>query len=64
MVEATDWTIKYLIADSAESIFFWSCMRGIIDRRLISNPNHIPNHEYDEIEIIVLIIIVDKNRIL
>lgn len=44
-VEAIDWTIKYLIDDSVERIFFWLCMRGIIDKRLISRPSHIPSHE-------------------
>jgi len=64
IVEAIDWTIKYLIADSADSMFFWLCISGIIDSRLISKPNHIPSQEYDEIEIMVLIMIVDKKRIL
>lgn len=63
-VEAAAWTIKYLIDDSVDRIFFCMCIIGIIDKRLISSPNHIPNHEYEEIEIRVLIKIVDKNRIL
>lgn len=64
IVEAIDCTIKYLIEDSADNIFFLLCIKGIIDNKLISNPNHIPNHEYEEIEIIVLRKIVVKNKIL
>lgn len=63
-VEAIDWTMKYLIADSADSMFLWLCIKGIIDRRLISSPNHIPSQEYDEIEISVLMIMVDMKSIL
>jgi len=64
IVDAIACVMKYLIEDSADSIFFWFCIRGIIDKRLISSPSHIPNHEYEEIEIIVLIIKVDMNIIL
>ena len=45
IVEAIACTIKYLIDDSVDKIFFWLCIRGIIDRRLISNPIHIPSQE-------------------
>lgn len=64
IVEAIDCTIKYLIADSADNMFFWLCISGMMDSRLISNPNHIPSQEYEEIEIIVLIMTVERNRIL
>lgn len=37
--------IKYLIDASEDKILFFLCIRGIIDRRLISRPIHIPNHE-------------------
>lgn len=45
IVEAIACTMKYLIEDSADSLFFLLCIRGIIDNRLISRPNHIPNQE-------------------
>lgn len=64
IVEAIACVMKYLIDDSADKILFCLFINGIIDRRLISNPSHIPNHEYDEMEIIVLIINVDINSIL
>lgn len=64
IVDAIAWTIKYLIDDSDVRIFFWLCIKGIIESRLISSPNHIPSHEYDEIEIIVLINSVEINSIL
>ena len=63
-VEAMAWVIKYFRDDSVERIFFCLFNRGIIDRRLISSPSHIPIHEYDEIAMIVPIIIDDENIIL
>lgn len=51
IIEAIAWAIKYLIEDSEENIFLGALNRGIIDKRLISRPIHIPNHLIDEIEI-------------
>jgi len=45
IVDAIACTIKYLIDDSVDKIFFWFCIKGIIDKRLISNPSHIPSQE-------------------
>jgi hypothetical protein len=45
--------IKYFIDASVEKTFFFSEKIGITDNRLISNPIHILNQEYDEIEISV-----------
>lgn len=60
IVEAKACVIKYLIEASEEFILLLLFIRGIIDSKLISKPIHIPNHEYEEIEIIVLIINVVK----
>lgn len=62
IVEARACTIKYLIDASVAIMFFVSFIKGINDNRLISKPIHIPNQEWDEIEIIVLIINVDINN--
>jgi hypothetical protein len=42
-VEAKTCVIKYLIAVSVASLFFVFLIKGIKERRLISNPIHIPN---------------------
>lgn len=49
--EASAWVKKYLIDASVEYEFLVELIRGIIDNKLISNPNHIVIHEQDEIEI-------------
>lgn len=64
IVEAIAWTRKYLMVDSDDRVLFFICIRGIIDRRLISSPNHIPNHEYAEIETKVLMKTTVRNKIL
>lgn len=53
--------IKYLIDDSDEYVDFSLFIRGIIANKLISNPIHIPIHEYDEIDTNDPIISVIKN---
>lgn len=53
IVEARAWVIKYFIVASEVIILSVFLIRGIIESRLISNPIHIPNQEYDEIAIIV-----------
>lgn len=58
--EAIACVIKYLIDASEDIILFFLYIRGIIDRRLISNPIHIPNQEYAEMPIKVL----DKRRVM
>lgn len=63
-VEAKAWVIKYFKEASEENRFLCLFIRGIIDRRLISKPNHIPIQERDEIEINDPIIIEVKNNIL
>lgn len=63
-LEARAWVIKYFKADSEGYELFELVIKGIIDKRLISNPIHILNHEYDEIVIRVPIIKVKKNKIL
>lgn len=60
-VDEIDCTIKYLIEDSLEFTLSFLFIKGIIDIIFISSPIHIPIHEYDETEIIVLIIINDIN---
>lgn len=62
--EAIAWVIKYFIEDSDEYIFFVELNKGIIESKLISNPIHILNQEYDEIEIKVPKIIELKKIIL
>lgn len=44
-VEANLWTKKYFILDSLEYKLFLLIIIGIMDRRLISIPIHIINHE-------------------
>lgn len=53
IVDAKDWVIKYFIVASEVIILLVLPIRGIIERRLISKPIHIPIHEYDEIATIV-----------
>lgn len=62
--EAIVWERKYFKDDSDEYIFFVELNKGIIDKRLISKPIHIPIQEYEEMAINVPIIIVFKNKIL
>lgn len=47
---------------SDEKRFLFLFIRGIIDRRLISKPIHIPIHDNDEIEIREPIINEEKNN--
>lgn len=62
--EAIVWERKYFKDDSDEYMFFVELNKGIIDKRLISKPIHIPIQEYEEMAINVPIIIVFKNKIL
>lgn len=62
--EAITWIIKYFKAASEGYIEFELFNKGIMDRRLISRPNHILIQEYEEIEIKDPIIKEIKNRIL
>lgn len=57
-------TRKYLIEDSDENELFFELIKGINDNRLISSPIHVPNHDWDEIVIVVPIIKVVINIIL
>lgn len=59
--EATTWVMKYFRDDSEDRTFSLLFIRGIIDNRLISKPIHIPIQEYDEMVIMVPIIVVDIN---
>lgn len=43
--DAIAWVIKYLIDDSDDKMLFFLYINGIIDRRLISSPIHIPSQE-------------------
>lgn len=43
-IDAKAWMIKYFMADSVDDCVF-NIIRGINDRRLISSPIHILNHE-------------------
>ncbi|KAK4882121.1 hypothetical protein RN001_005440 [Aquatica leii] len=60
-VEAIACVIKYLIEDS-EDIIFLLLIMGIIESKFISNPIHILNHVYAEIEIKVLMIKFNPSR--
>lgn len=62
--EAKAWVRKYFNDDSEENKFFVLIIKGIKDKRLISNPIHIPSQEDEEIEIKVPIIIERKKTIL
>lgn len=48
---------------SEDKGFLVLSIRGINDNKLISKPIHAPNHELDEIEIIVPPIKVDRKRV-
>lgn len=63
-VEAKAWVIKYLREASEANRFLFLFIRGIIDRRLISRPIHIPTHDEEEIEIMDPVIKDKKNEIL
>lgn len=58
LIEASDWIRKYFKDASEENKFLELEIRGIKLNKLISNPIQHPNHELEEIEIIVL-----KNKI-
>lgn len=60
--DAIVWTIKYLIEASEEVILILLYIKGIIAKRFISKPIHIPIQEVDEIEIKVLKISKLKNK--
>lgn len=62
--EAIVWTMKYLTDASEEVILILLYIKGIIAKRFISRPIHIPIQEVDEIEINVLKISKFKKRIL
>lgn len=64
ITEAKACVIKYFKEDSDGQIFCGSLNKGIIERRLISNPIHILIQEYEEIAINVPKIKVLKNIIL
>lgn len=60
IIEANTWVRKYLIADSDESKFLLSIIRGINDNKLISNPIHTPNQDDEEIAIKEPLITINK----
>lgn len=64
IVEAKAWVKKYFNDASEENKFFEPIIKGIKDNKLISSPIHILNHDDEEIEIRVPIIIDEKNNIL
>lgn len=64
IAEAIDWVKKYFKAASVENKFLDFNIKGIKERRLISNPIHILNQEEAEIEINVPNNIEKKNNIL
>lgn len=64
IVDAIACVMKYFNDDSVDKIFFCLENRGMIDNKLISRPNHIPIHEYDEMAVKVPITIEDENMIL
>lgn len=49
--EANVWKIKYNNTDSLENKFFSLIIKTINDNKLISNPIHVFNHEFEEIVI-------------
>lgn len=51
ILEAKAWTRKYFNEASEENKFFEDIIMGIKDRRLISKPIQILNHEFEEIVI-------------
>lgn len=63
-IEARVWEEKYFIIASEENLLLNLNKIGMIDKRFISNPIHIPIHEEAEIEINVLKIKKLKNTIL
>lgn len=64
IIEARVWEEKYFIIASEENLLLNLNKIGMIDKRFISNPIHIPIHEEAEIEINVLKIKKLKNTIL
>lgn len=56
------WIRKYLRADSEEYWLFLEEIRGIKDKRLSSSPTQAPNHEDEEIDKVVPISKVNKNK--
>lgn len=58
------WVIKYFRDASLQRTFLFLDSKGIIESKLISSPNHIPIHEYDEMAISVPIIKDVENIIL
>lgn len=63
VAEANAWIRKYFKDASVVNILSLLEIRGINDNKLISNPIHAPNQEFDEIVINNPLIKVDKNRI-
>lgn len=63
IVDAIAWTIKYLIADSFIIMFLLFANMGVIESKLISIPIQTPNQEFDEMDRIVPISIIDRKRI-
>lgn len=64
LIEAIDWVKKYLREASEANKLLELEIRGINLIKLISNPIQAPNQELDEIEIMVLIIRINKKNIL
>jgi len=60
--EAKAWVKKYF-KDASVDIKLSSLIKGIKDNKLISNPIHAPNQEFEEIVIKVLIIKIKINII-
>lgn len=61
-MEAAAWIIKYFNADSLEIIFLYSRIKGINESILNSRPIQIPSQLEDEIEINVLMMVINKNK--
>lgn len=64
VAEAMAWVIKYFKEASAENLFLNDFIKGIRDKRLISNPIQAVNQEVAEIEMIVPKIKLKENIIL
>jgi len=61
--EPNAWIKKYFKADSEEYWLFLEEIKGINDKRLSSSPTQAPNQEEEEIDKVVPINKVNKNKI-
>lgn len=64
LIDAIDWVKKYFKEASDINKFLELEIKGINLNKLISNPIQHPNHEFDEIEMRVLKIKINKKNIL